>query len=693
MGPLRDSKKEQRVYHHQEKVSRSRIPRLVLRPHAPQQLQKLSPASESPFSEEESREFNLSSSGRSARTISSNSFCSDDTGCPSSQSVSPVKTPSEAGTSPIGFCPGSDEDFTRKNINIGAVVEGNSQPARHKKDQKTTLVKPGRNSNRGSTNSSWRKNIWSEADFSSSSSTGSISAPEVHMSATGSKRPSFSRNGFPPPWAHSQSKLEEDQEPTSSSSRGSHGRNSTASSYKCGVSPPSREKDLLSLLARNQMSPVNAHPNYGPSSPSSSNSGSYKGSDSSPVLRRAGRYASCGESHGVKPPNPEQYLTPLQQKEVTVRHLKTKLKESESQLQERETEIAELKSQLTRMRDDWIEEECHRVEAQLALKEARKEIKQLKQVIETMRSSLADKDKGIQKYFVDINIQNTKLESLLQCMEMAQNGCFREELCLEYLVESPGQSVPLSPACTPLARGLALEDQAGALEELGETPAPDSLPSGLDLFEEFMTAATTESGEVAVFQSSAAPAPPDQMAPAVEDSVVMEQVVQLDMAPCGPGIEQPLRKMPKGRDPHPGAAPDPPEAEADPSDGSPSGLDSTPGGPDPAVLMSPVETCYREGEADGGNRLMRELDFGTSPEDNVGSGVRFSQASISRRYWSKSLVVDLLAVAAPMVPTVLWVLGTQRGGTDPIYNIGALLRGCCLVALPSLRRAPFQGRA
>ncbi|PNI85455.1 SYBU isoform 23 [Pan troglodytes] len=33
----------------------------------------------------------------------------------------------------------------------------------------------------------------SEADFSSSSSTGSISAPEVHMSTAGSKRSSSSR--------------------------------------------------------------------------------------------------------------------------------------------------------------------------------------------------------------------------------------------------------------------------------------------------------------------------------------------------------------------------------------------------------------------------------------------------------------------------------------------------------------------
>lgn len=53
------------------------------------------------------------------------------------------------------------------------------------------------------------------------------------------------------------------------------------------------------------------------------------------LFRRSGRYSSCGDNHGIKPQNPEQYLTPLQQKEVTVRHLKTKLKEAESKLKER----------------------------------------------------------------------------------------------------------------------------------------------------------------------------------------------------------------------------------------------------------------------------------------------------------------------------------------------------------------------
>nr|KAF6426904.1 syntabulin [Molossus molossus] len=143
MGPLRETK-EQRVQHHEKEFSRSRIPRLILRPHLPQQQHKVSPASESPFSEEESREFNHSSSGRSARTISSNSFCSDDTGCPSSQSVSPVKTPSDAGNSPVGFRPGSDEDFSRKKCTVGMVGEGSTQSARYKKEPKSGLVKPGK---------------------------------------------------------------------------------------------------------------------------------------------------------------------------------------------------------------------------------------------------------------------------------------------------------------------------------------------------------------------------------------------------------------------------------------------------------------------------------------------------------------------------------------------------------------------
>ncbi|XP_068937174.1 syntabulin isoform X3 [Petaurus breviceps papuanus] len=662
MGPLRETKAH-RGQHHEKEISRSRIPRLILRPHLPQQQQKVSPASESPFSEEESREFNPSSSGRSARTISSNSFCSDDTGCPSSQSVSPVKTPSDTGNSPVSFCPGSDEDFTRKKFNVGMVVEGNTQSSRYKKEPKTCLTKPG-----------------SEADFSSSGSTGSISAPEVHMSSStaGNKRASFPRN------------------------RGPHGRNNGSSSYKSGNSPPSREKDLLSMLCRNQQSPVNAHPNYGPSSPSSSNSGSYKGSDSSPIMRRPGRYMSCGENHGVKPPNPEQYLTPLQQKEVTVRHLKTRLKESESRLQERETEIAELKSQLARMREDWIEEECHRVEAQLALKEARKEIKQLKQVIETMRSSLADKDKGIQKYFVDINIQNKKLESLLQSMEMAQNGSLREEQCLDYLCDSPEKSLPPSTAYGKMADAQALEDQT--IEEGAESEllAIESTENSTDLFEEIMMATTTEAGDLSLLQSTSISSPLKtkafEMAPVSQEegSVLTEQAIQTDVVPYSPDVEQLIQNMLKLQDPHPSSPSSLDESEADLIESFPEAtsalmIDLTPSDPNSAILLSPMETPYNKIEVGNHeNRVMRELDFMAYPEERFGNVIHLPQAGIGKQYWSNSFLVDLLAVAAPIIPTVMWAFSTQRGGIDPVYNIGALLRGCCLVALHSLRRTPFH---
>ncbi|XP_028356605.1 syntabulin isoform X11 [Physeter macrocephalus] len=648
MGPLRETKKEQRVQHHEKEISRSRIPRLILRPHLPRQQHQVSPASESPFSEEESREFNPSSSGRSARTISSNSFCSDDTGCPSSQSVSPVKTPSDAGSSPVGFCPGSDEDFTRKKCTVGMVGEGSIQSARPKKEPKSGLVKPG-----------------SEADFSSSSSTGSISAPEVPMSAAGSKRSSFSRN------------------------RGPHGRSNGASSYKSGNSPPSpREKDLLSMLCRNQLSPVNIHPSYAPSSPSSSNSGSYKGSDCSPVMRRSGRYTSCGENHGVKPPNPEQYLTPLQQKEVTVRHLKTRLKESERRLHERESEIVELKSQLARMREDWIEEECHRVEAQLALKEARKEIQQLKQVIETMRSSLADKDKGIQKYFVDINIQNKKLESLLQSMEMAHNGSLRDELCLDFPCDSPEKGLALSMAFGPTADALTPEEpamEAGANSELlGE--------HGTDVFAELVTATTVEAGDLELLRASPG-AKVFEMEGQEEGSAVAEQAVQTDVVPYSPAVSELIRHVLKLQDPCPCSSTSPEdESRADSMESflesiSAIVVDLTPRNPNSAILLSPVETPSAEvGPEARGNRLMRELDFAGSAEERLNGLVPLSGGGVVGRYWSSSFLVDLLAVAAPVVPTVLWAFSTQRGGTDPIYNIGALLRGCCMVALHSLRR-------
>uniref|UniRef100_A0A8D0H8G8 Syntabulin n=1 Tax=Sphenodon punctatus TaxID=8508 RepID=A0A8D0H8G8_SPHPU len=467
--------------------------------------------------------------------------------------------------------------------------------------------------------------------------------------------------------------------------RGPHGRNNGSSSYKSGASPPtSREKDFLSTLCRNQLSPVNIQQNYGASSASSSNSGSCKGSDSSPIMRRSARYTSCGENHGVKPPNPEQYLTPLQQKEVTVRHLKTKLKESESRLQERETEIEELKSQLARMREDWIEEECHRVEAQLALKEARKEIKQLKQVIETMKNSLAEKDKGIQKYFVDIKIQNKKLESLLQSMELAQNGSLRDEQGLDYMFESPGSSLALSTRYSKIADSLVMDDQV--VEEMAESSLllSEDMANGTDFLEEIMMATTPKSSDPALFSSDEG-----------DYSVMMEQAIQTDVVPYSLDVEQLLQNIFKSQEASPKHLPSAFEElggfPAERFTESPPTLlvDLTPCDPNSAILLSPMEFVPSEVDSRGyENRVMKELDFTAGQDDSFRNTMTHTQAGIMKRYWSSSFLVDALAVAAPIVPTVMWAFSTQRGGTDPVYNIGALLRGCCLVALHSLRRVP-----
>ncbi|NXW59394.1 SYBU protein, partial [Eurystomus gularis] len=525
----------------------------------------------------------------------------------------------------------------------------------------------------------------SEADFSSSSSTGSISAPEVHMSAAGSKRSSFSRN------------------------RGPYGRNNGSLSYKSGASPPaSREKDPLSTLCKNQLSPANIHQSYRASSASSSNSGSYKGSDSSPVMRqvfisaswRSGRYNSCGDNHSIKPQNPEQYLTPLQQKEVTVRHLKTKLKESESKLKERETEIEELKAQLGRMREDWIEEECNRVEAELALKEARSEIKQLKQVIETMKNSLAEKDKKIQKYFIDINIQNKKLESLLQSMEIAQNSSVRDEQCLEYMRESEGKPLAL---CATMPDGFITEDQA--LEEVADSGLllNENTANGTDSSEEGLTTTTSELNDPA---ASSFAANKEMLESGLnekltysqeeEKSIMVEQAIQTDVVPYSLDVEQLIQSIFRAQEACPSSPPSSLKGLGEFSFGSFSDsgiiMDLTPSDPNSAILLSPMESpCRKVEHGVNENRFMKELDFTEPHDDEAFEYVNsLSQTGIKRRYWSSSLLRDVLAVAAPVIPTLMWAFSTQRGGTDPIYNIGALLRGCCLVALHSLRRTPFN---
>ncbi|XP_073446299.1 syntabulin isoform X2 [Dendrobates tinctorius] len=713
MGPLQDRKKMQ-----DKEIARSRIPRLVLRPYLPKQ--KVSPSSESPFSEEDSKDFNLTSS-RSARTISSNSFCSGlsfrrpeesslsktqgigtcvngssgyDTGCPSSQSVSPVKTPSDAGMSPMGFCTGSEDDYSHKRVNVGTFADGNVQPARYKKEPKSGLLKTG-----------------SEADFSSSSSTGSISAPEVHINAvSGGKKTSFSRKPSyrtEPQKRVSRNTTESSLRPQAHgrirdpchvpfspnvNGRVSHGRSHTCSSTKpVHSSPGSREKDLFSALCRNQTSPINVHDAYGVSSPSSSNSGSYKGSDTSPTLRRTMRYASCGDNHGIKPPSPEQYLTPLQQKEVSIRHLKAKLKESQSTLEEKEAEIEDLKSQLARMREDWIEEECHRVEAQLALKEARKEIKQLKQFIETMKNSLAEKDKGIQKYFIDINIQNRKLETLLRSMELAQDGTFRDDSCLDYICNSPGASLTESAIYDKMSDGLLMEDQA--TEEVGDCDLllNDELAHRDSMYDDVIMDTISDGDSLANMNPATLQGMVDFEKERekfnskwTQGSLWMEQAIQTDVVPYSLDLENLILKIFKSHNDNLIGRSSSSVFQGLQLKCSSKLIDLTPDDPNSAILLSPDSQSNDSFPSSTSNRAMKELDFDGSLVQLPSKDP--TQSCVAKKHWSDHFLTDLLAVAVPVIPSVLWAFTTQRGNPDPAYNFGTMMRGCCLIALHTLRK-------
>ncbi|TNN60615.1 Syntabulin [Liparis tanakae] len=632
MGPFQEYEEKKSP----EKGSpRSRIPRLVLHPFRPKD--KGSPASDSPLSEEEGKEY--------------------DTGCPTSQSVSPSKTPSGSEQSAAGSPTLPERKTKVKRVRLMA------EP-RSKRELRSAMKARG-----------------SEADFSSSSSTGSLRAREGLACVSAGKRApprSLILNINANPFFLFSSRVR------------------PLPVFKPPGSPTASRNAELYAPYRTP-----------PRAASSTNSSSCH---SSPTSRRAapGRFHSCGDNHGIRPPNPEQYLTPLQQKEVAIRHLKTKLLE--------ETEAEELKSQLGRMREDWIEEECHRVEAQLALKEARKEIKQLRQVVETMKSSLMEKDKGIQKYFVDINIQNRKLESLLQSMELAQSGASLQDddRALDFLCDGPAD------------RGKKMEDEGEGGMELGTQGAEAMADSGLlvndemanraDILERVfmstavdfshdcsgksgpgvsavLSASSAEEGEGRSIGDSAAappPPPPNTMSATIILSSsalpTEDRGMQTEAAAASPDLQAVLLQLLKFHEATAAGAGLKVEAEAAsislPSIPNPPGSAAAAAG----VPDSPDDSGLCCSEPAESRRFMEELDFSVGEEEE--GAPPLLHGAVGKRYWSSSFLVDLVAVAAPVLPTVAW-LYSRHGvdGSAPVYNIAALIRGCCIMGLHSLRLA------
>lgn len=381
-------------------------------------------------------------------------------------------------------------------------------------------------------------------------------------------------------------------------------------------------------------------------------------------------------------------------------------------------EVEDLKSQLSRMREDWIEEECHRVEAQLSLKEARKEIKQLRQVVETMKSSLMEKDKGIQKYFIDINIQNRKLESLLHSMELAQSGCpLQEENALDFMCDSPeGGGKKLMGRVELGDQGVEAMADSGLLVN-------DEMANRADILEQvFMSTASDfsqdsscqpgsgvpalpEEGQLT--QSSTAPtaSPPLSTTVAISSNIPSQQKtedegIQTDPLPTPQDLHALLLQLLKlhGTSPENEALSAPlipsssqlPELPNLPSSSTADQPDTKP--PQPDVRPSNPEGSAGSGarcsEATESHRFMEELDFGV-PQEKLCPSPELSV--VGKHYWSNSFLVDLVAVAAPVLPTLAW-LYSRHGvdGNPPVYNIAALIRGCCIMGLHSLRRVAHR---
>lgn len=363
------------------------------------------------------------------------------------------------------------------------------------------------------------------------------------------------------------------------------------------------------------------------------------------------------------------------------------------------------------MREDWIEEECHRVEAQLALKEARKEIKQLRQVVETMKNSLMEKDKGIQKYFIDINIQNRKLESLLHSMELAQSGAnLQDEPTLDFICDSPEK-----PSEGKQKEELQVEDQekgadsglhsnemanqSDVLEQVLMSTAVDYSQDGSAMSQPGLSTLTLSAAEDTVTSSK------DQIysqTTADEKHASGEKAVQTDETFYNPdlqalllhllklqntGVSSILQKSPKAKESNLPQAEEPIELSPAQNPNLIEGMDHIPDNSALSTFLIPQDpggsTQSSEPEADP--RFMEELDVGM--KDTCSSA---STAVVGKSHWSNSFLVDLVGVAAPVMPTVAW-LYSQHHAVDgaPVYSIAALIRGCCIMGLHSLRLVTY----
>ncbi|XP_072222971.1 syntaphilin [Leuresthes tenuis] len=432
--------------------------------------------------------------------------------------------------------------------------------------------------------------------------------------------------------------------------------------------------------------------------------------------RRQAKHTACGDNHGIRPPTPDQYLTPLQQKEVCIRHLRARLRENVERLQHRDCEIDELRTQLYKMQEDWIEEECHRVESQLALKEARKEIQHLQEVVESVRSNLGIREQEPRDHKPYLGLQGARPGGKSRsCGCSPASTLSRGAACTRrsseaLQLERSSNAPDLSAASRPAGQTHLLLEAALLSEQLPQQGhhlrAPPAVPrsttferlcSGgavLPISHSCHSLNSSCSGHtylphhhlflhlpqeppvtaaVPTTRTNPVPVPAAERRPEVrsqacsptmtwlcEESAAEElSVISLTPADVTPPEPQLLRTA------LPHLTPPENSYSAEPL-------------PPHTCQPQPIRAPPLRQEA-----TVLEIDEDITEETE---GANEDRRSTERCHWSRYFLVDLLALAMPVVPTMAWLCRGAPQEVMPVYHIGSLLRGCCAVALHSLRR-------
>ncbi|XP_046897044.1 syntaphilin [Hypomesus transpacificus] len=460
-----------------------------------------------------------------------------------------------------------------------------------------------------------------------------------------------------------------------------------------------------------------------------------RGSEGSPAARtypgtprRQAKQTTCSDNHGIRPPTPEQYLTPLQQKEVCIRHLRARLRENVDRLQHRDCEIGELRTQLCRMQEDWIEEECHRVEAQLALKDARREIQHLQEVVESVRTNLTTREQDPHDHKPYLRPQGpwsgksrscgcspastlsrsttyTRLSSEGLALQLDRDGnapdfCGapradgRTHLLLEANLLSeqatpghargpPTASVPRSSTYERLCSGGAVLPVSHSCQSLSSScrcTGHTYLPHHhlfLHLPQEEAPPAPVAPAAVPV------PVPVVESKPEVRSQACSPTITWLSEE--GGGEELSIISLATANVTPSETQPFPPSLSSSPPPQLAYNIEPLP--PDRpveiTVLPTMAQTCQ---PSPGVQQAATVVEVEAEAEAESENNVEGEEGPPQRSHWSRYFLVDLFALAMPVVPTVAWLCHGAPREVLPVYHIGSLLRGCCAVALHSLRR-------